>query len=106
MKGIKYICIFGVILGIIASRILSKYYGVDDIVFFMALMIIAIIILMVACIIKKHYLFSIFILIFVILFSIIVVGIYKDNLYLQAGGLLLVPFIGPIYLKILKGKGD
>lgn len=100
-SNIFWICMSGIIVGRIASRILTNYFGLDghNIVGTVAagIMFSAVI----GLFITRQYLWGIVFLIMSLPLVIGLIGMYLDNTHVMGIGILLVFIMYPILIKII-----
>lgn len=98
---LKGLGVLGVLFGVIISRMLSIYY-VDDVrITIMVGGIMLLLIIVAILFIKKQHIAGIAFLSITAPMIIILLGMYKDNLYLAGGGIILFFVVLVILIKYL-----
>lgn len=86
---LKGLGVLGVLVGIILSRVLGSYYGDNARIAIMTAVIVLLLIIVAILFIKKYTIAGLAFLSITVPIIIIALGMYKDNLYLVGGGLIL-----------------
>jgi hypothetical protein len=106
-KNMPWVSAILAVISVFFSKYIVSKYGEDSRVIMITVVLVAAVVVVIGIIFTKKYLATFIVSMMMMPVVVGAIGIYIDNLYICAAGILLIFIIAPIMLKVInKRKGQ